>query len=244
MKCSFYGICKVLSAVLCAFPSLPWNLTLQSHHFCCQQSQCLYAVIPMTPIYAELAPRPGRMGQVVGQLTTSRSSARIARLLRLLIAAFAKVISSGVDDDGTLSTMLEQTSLSDRHLNAIWHPSNFWRRHTPMTLFSPINLTCESLMLPLPFPCPSVLKLPRSPTWRISSEGAPWVFWKGLTMQELRQLRPVSLVSILYGVGWRSHCSQKSRDITYSGDQQMCNRWCYRRTGGRGFLAQRWGHCR
>ena len=38
-------------------------------------------------------------------------------------------------------------------------------------------------MLPLALPWLSVLKLPRSPTWRSVSEGAPCCLLKGLTVR-------------------------------------------------------------
>jgi len=50
----------------------------------------------------------------------------------------------------------------------------------PITLSGPINLMSLSVVEPLPFPWPSVSKLPKSPTWRVSSWGAPWVFPWGL----------------------------------------------------------------
>jgi hypothetical protein len=55
---------------------------------------------------------------------------------------------------------------------------------TPKTLCSPINLTCSSVMVPLALPWPSVLMLPRSPTWRSLSEGEPWGLPKGLTVRQ------------------------------------------------------------
>jgi hypothetical protein len=51
----------------------------------------------------------------------------------------------------------------------------------PSTLCGPMSLTCLSVMVPLARPSASVLKLPRSPTWRSSSSGAPWVLLWGLT---------------------------------------------------------------
>jgi hypothetical protein len=50
-----------------------------------------------------------------------------------------------------------------------------------MTLSEPISLMSLSWTLPLELPWPSVLMLPRSPTWRSSSPGAPWVLLWGLT---------------------------------------------------------------
>lgn len=52
---------------------------------------------------------------------------------------------------------------------------------TPRTLSAPISLTRRSCMVPTELPSASVLKLPRSPTWRSSSVGAPCVLPKGLT---------------------------------------------------------------
>lgn len=53
--------------------------------------------------------------------------------------------------------------------------------HTPKTLSGPISLMNLSVIVSLTLPWPSVLKFPRSPTWRSSSPGAPWVLLKGLT---------------------------------------------------------------
>jgi hypothetical protein len=53
--------------------------------------------------------------------------------------------------------------------------------HTPKTLCSPINLMKLSLTLPLELPWASVLKLPRSPTWRSESDGAPCCLPCGLS---------------------------------------------------------------
>lgn len=53
---------------------------------------------------------------------------------------------------------------------------------TPITLWGPINLMSLSVTVPWPLPWASVLKFPRSPTWRISSPGAPWVLLNGLTI--------------------------------------------------------------
>lgn len=55
-------------------------------------------------------------------------------------------------------------------------------RLTPMTLSEPISLISLSCTLPCALPWPSVLKLPRSPTWRSESSGAPWVLLWGLTI--------------------------------------------------------------
>ena len=53
----------------------------------------------------------------------------------------------------------------------------------PSTLSGPMSLTRLSVMLPWEWPWSSVLKLPRSPTWRSVSEGAPCCLLKGLTMR-------------------------------------------------------------
>jgi hypothetical protein len=44
------------------------------------------------------------------QLTASRSSAGIASLLGLLVAASAEIVSAGVDDDGALLEMSVEAS--------------------------------------------------------------------------------------------------------------------------------------
>lgn len=51
-----------------------------------------------------------------------------------------------------------------------------------MTLSEPMSLISLSVTVPLALPWPSVLKLPKSPTWRSSSLGAPWVLLWGLTI--------------------------------------------------------------
>ena len=51
----------------------------------------------------------------------------------------------------------------------------------PRTLSGPISLMNLSETVPSALPWASVLKLPRSPTWRSLSEGAPWVLLWGLT---------------------------------------------------------------
>ena len=43
--------------------------------------------------------------------------------------------------------------------------------------------------MPLALPCSSVLTLPRSPTWRSVSEGAPCCLLKGLTERRRRLVR-------------------------------------------------------
>ena len=52
----------------------------------------------------------------------------------------------------------------------------------PRTLSGPISLMSLSSTEPFALPCPSVLKFPRSPTWRSESSGAPCSFWCGLTI--------------------------------------------------------------
>ena len=51
----------------------------------------------------------------------------------------------------------------------------------PSTLSGPISLMNLSVVEPLPLPWPSVSKLPRSPTWRLLSSGAPCSWLCGLT---------------------------------------------------------------
>jgi len=96
------------------------------------------------------------------QLTASRAGAGIAGLERLLVSALTKIVGTSVDDDGTLECV---SNNEDRE----FHP----RIRTPITLSGPISLTNLSLTVPLALPWASVLMLPRSPTWRTSSSGAP-----------------------------------------------------------------------
>lgn len=51
-----------------------------------------------------------------------------------------------------------------------------------MTLSWPMSLMSLSVTEPWALPWPSVLKLPKSPTWRSSSEGAPCSLPWGLTV--------------------------------------------------------------
>jgi hypothetical protein len=105
--------------------------------------------------------------------TASRTRASVTRLLGLLVAALAEVVGAGVDDDGALRKV-SLPSLIQKF------PKTLGRvvvqgegRLTPITLSDPISLISLSSWLPWQLPWPSVLKLPRSPTWRSSSEGAP-----------------------------------------------------------------------
>jgi hypothetical protein len=77
-------------------------------------------------------------------------------------------------------------------------------RHTPITLSGPINLMSLSVTEPLLLPWASVSKLPRSPTWRVSSVGAPCVFPNGLTVRRfvsLVQLRIATMGGLTVGTG-------------------------------------------
>jgi len=53
--------------------------------------------------------------------------------------------------------------------------------HTPRTLSGPISLMSLSVTVVFTLPWPSVSKLPKSPTWRSWSSGAPCVLLNGLT---------------------------------------------------------------
>ena len=67
----------------------------------------------------------------------------------------------------------------------------------PSTLSGPMSLMRGSVKEPLALPCSSVLKLPRSPTWRSVSEGAPCCLLKGLTVREEERVSS--------GGCWRGH---------------------------------------
>ncbi len=83
--------------------------------------------------------------------TTSRPSTRITRLLALLGITLAQIVRARMHDDGAAQHALLTDQLDQLISNA-----------------------------PFPLPLSSVLKLPRSPTWRVESEGAPCVLPKGL----------------------------------------------------------------
>ena len=102
--------------------------------------------------------------------TAGRAGTSVASLLGLLVAALAEVVGAGVADDGALIDV----SCAGRECAR-------GSKRTPMTLSEPISLMSLSWTLPLELPWPSVLMLPRSPTWRSSSPGAPWVLLWGLT---------------------------------------------------------------
>ena len=61
-------------------------------------------------------------------------------------------------------------------------------------------------MEPTALPCASVWMLPRSPTWRSSSFGAPWVLEKGLTVDGQR-------ISTDYAY-FRARSSQEGENLT------------------------------
>ena len=50
----------------------------------------------------------------------------------------------------------------------------------PMMLFSPESCILQSVMLTLATPSSPAVTLPKSPTWRTSSQGPPWVLPSGL----------------------------------------------------------------
>ena len=119
---------------------------------------------------------------------------RVPRLLALLGAASAQVVGAGVHDDGALFTFEKGPSRlacgrddgggadggrGELRMGKSWGGRRL--KLTPKTLSGPISLIRGSVCEPLAQPWPSVLKLPRSPTWRSESEGAPWVLEKGLT---------------------------------------------------------------
>jgi hypothetical protein len=108
--------------------------------------------------------------------TTSRSETSVSSLLRFLVITLAKIINTGVDNYCTL--ILVSNDLE-----------NIVSQLTPITLSGPINLMSLSVVLPLEFPWPSYFKLPKSPTWRVSSSGAPCVFPCGLTVITIRTRR-------------------------------------------------------
>ena len=85
----------------------------------------------------------------------------------------AEVVSAGVDDDGSLSGACQRDGRK-------WTAE---RELTPMTLSGPMSLTSLSVTEPFALPWPSVLMLPKSPTWRSWSDGAPWSLLNGLTIK-------------------------------------------------------------
>ena len=101
----------------------------------------------------------------------SRSSASVPSNLALLMVSPAQVVSAGVDDKRSLFRWRQQ--LLYIHTTRMVH--------TPNTLSCPINLIYSSVMEPLELPWASVSKLPRSPTWRSESDGAPCCLENGLT---------------------------------------------------------------
>lgn len=70
----------------------------------------------------------------------------------------------------------------------------------PMTLWGPMSLTSLSVNEPLPLPCPSVSKLPRSPTWRSLSSGAPCSLPSGLTVYAELEAAPIQCWMVGYSL--------------------------------------------
>jgi hypothetical protein len=115
--------------------------------------------------------------------TASRAGTSIASLLGLLVSTLAEIVSAGVDDDGALLRVSTSSlCMCERGTR------------TPMTLSEPINLINLSETLPFAF----VLKLPKSPTWRSSSSGAPCVLFCGLTVLVLA--RGPRVIEVWYSV--------------------------------------------
>ena len=106
-----------------------------------------------------------------------RTGAGVAGLQALIVATLAEIIGTSVDDDGALSPV--SVSLPFCRGKSI--------HLTPTTLLGPITFTKLSLTEPLELPWASVSMLPRSPTWRFSSEGAPWLLPWGLTKTDRRK---------------------------------------------------------
>lgn len=96
-------------------------------------------------------------------LTAGRAGTGVASLERLLVASLAEVVGAGVDNNGPLAEVSDENSSAG--------PG----QRTPMTLWGPMSLMNRSATEPLELPWASVSMLPRSPTWRFSSDGAPWV---------------------------------------------------------------------
>lgn len=114
---------------------------------------------------------------------------------------------------------------------------------TPKTLSGPINLTCSSVMVPSALPCPSVWKLPRSPTWRSLSVGAPCVLEKGLTGLE-KVVRVSHVFSLWVPVLWKLPMLAYDRMLgTYSGGRHSCNHWYCPRTDARECPVSLKHHC-
>lgn len=103
------------------------------------------------------------------------------------MATLAEIVGTGVNDDGALHTNQHLFSLTGKN------PA----RHTPTTLWGPISLISLSVVEPLALPWPSVSTLPRSPTWRASSVGAPWFWPWGLTIFRISSLQIPEVCSYL-----------------------------------------------
>ncbi len=80
--------------------------------------------------------------------------------------------------------MADDSPLVNISICSLYSGAPFWG-HTPTTLSGPMSLMKLSDTLPLELPWASVSMLPRSPTWRFSSPGAPCVLPWGLTAEEL-----------------------------------------------------------
>ena len=159
--------------------------------------------------------------------TAGGTCACISRHLGIRIVALAEVIGAGVDDNCTLSFAKSVVSkwlapdleaLRRREARA----KGGGMRRTPSTLFSPNNLIWLSFTSPLLLPWPSVSKLPRSPTWRSVSLGAPCCLPNGLTIQERERvgvskslsLTPSSPSHDHHGPRFMNHQATARYDIT------------------------------
>jgi hypothetical protein len=124
--------------------------------------------------------------------TASGAETSVTGLEGVWVSSLAEVVGAGVDDDGALVELafclillflrplnLEKVAQGYKREMGVWEHGR--RELTPMTLSGPMSLISLSVVVPVEFPWASVLKLPRSPTWRSSSVGAPWFLPRGLT---------------------------------------------------------------
>lgn len=170
--------------------------------------------------------------------TASGTRPGVSSLLGLFRVSSAKIVSASMDDDSALQSTHPPVVSLCPSFNQFDQASAKERNslRTPSTLCSPISLISLSCTEPTALPCPSVRMLPKSPTWRSSSEGAPCVLENGLT-----ERRTLLVVVSLFHL---DISSTGTMERTYSEGRPKCIRWCCRQTGGCGSHARRWGRGR